>query len=91
MQQIAREIFLNNLQTMKSILDLIAFKVDKKSEIYLFYKKEIMSYTYNNLKSLFRKMVEEKISEKCFCGANLKQGYKKCPLCGGCGFCNKKK
>jgi len=38
--QIAKQIFLSSLGTMKSTLDLIAFKVDKKSEIYVFYKKE---------------------------------------------------
>ena len=37
--QIAKQIFLSSLGTMKSTLDLIAFKVDKKSEIYVFCKK----------------------------------------------------
>ena len=88
--QIAKGIFSSNLQTMKSTLNLIAFKVDKKSEIYAYYKQEIMSYTYRNLKKLFKQLEEKKIIEKCKCSANLKQGYKSCPLCGGCGFCNRK-
>lgn len=87
--QIAREIFLKDLATMKSILDLIAFKVDKKSMDYLYYKKEVMSYFYTNLKKLFKLMVENKLIEKCNCGANLRQGYKKCPKCSGAGYKNK--
>ena len=88
--QLAKQIFLSNMQTMKSTLDLIAFKVDKKSEIYTYYKKEIMSYTYRNLLKLFKQLEENKIIEKCLCGANLRKGYKACPSCGGSGFCNKK-
>lgn len=88
--QIAKQIFLSNLQTMKSTLNLIAFKVDKKSEIYTYYKQEIMSYTYRNLKKLFKQLEENNIIQRCECKANLKQGYKTCPSCGGSGFCNKK-
>ena len=88
--QIAKQIFLSSLGTMKSTLDLIAFKVDKKSDTYIYYKKEIMSYTYRNLKKLFLHLEVNKIIEKCSCGANLTQGYKSCPSCGGSGFCNRK-
>ncbi|GAG62090.1 unnamed protein product [marine sediment metagenome] len=88
--QIARNVFLMNLNIMKKILDLIAFKTDKKSDDYKYYKQEIMEATYSNLKKLFRKLEEEKISEKCSCGANFRKGYKSCNLCGGSGFCNRK-
>lgn len=87
--QIAKFVFLNSLQTMKSTLDLIAFKVDKKSEIYLFYKKEIMSYTYKNLKKLFRELESEKLIVRCPKKCNLKKGYSDC-LCGGSGYTNRK-
>ena len=88
--QIAKSVFLMNLNIMKKILDLIAFKTDKKSEDYKFYKQEIMETVYSNLKKLFRELVENKIIEKCSCGANYRKGYKSCLLCGGCGFCNRK-
>jgi len=85
--QIAKQIFLSSLGTMKSTLDLIAFKVDKKSEIYVFYKKEIMAYTYRNMIKLFKHLEENKIVEKCPNKCLLTQGYKKCK-CGGSGYIN---
>ena len=87
--QIARTIFLSNLTIMKKILDLVAFKVDKKSEDYKYYKKEIMSYTYIGLKKLFKQLEEAKIIEPCPCNAKLHQGFKDCEDCGGSGFRNK--
>ena len=87
--QIAREIFLSEMDSMKKILDLIAFKVNKKSEDYMYYKKEVMSYTYSNLKKLFKLMEKENLIEICECKANLRQGFKKCPKCSGAGFKNK--
>jgi len=87
--QIAREIFLSNLSIMKSTLSLLEFKLGKNSEDYLYAKQQIMDYTYRNLLKLFKQLEEHKIIERCSCGANLKKGYKVCPLCGGSGFCNK--
>ena len=88
--QVAKLIFLNNLSTMKSILDLIAFKTDSKSKEYAYYKKEIMSHTYKNLKKLFKTLAELSLIERCPNKCNLRQGYKKCK-CGGSGYINYEK
>ena len=85
--QVARLIFLNGLDTLKKILDLIAFKTDKNSSDYKYYKKEIMDNTYQNLKKLFKTLFEYKIIKKCPNKCNLRQGYKKCE-CGGSGWIN---
>ena len=86
--QIAKIIFLTSLNTMKRILDLIAFRNDRDSDDYKFMKKEIMDYFYNGLKKIFKQMFDAKIIEKCPCKSNLRNGYKDC-LCGGSGFKNK--
>lgn len=88
--QIARLIFLNSLDSMKRILDLIAFKVDKKSSDYKYYRKEIMNYTYRNLKKLFKTLKEAGVIKRCPNKCNPRQGFKKC-LCGGSGFINAEK
>ena len=87
--QIAKEIFLMSLSSMKRILDLQKYKLGKDSEDFIYYKSQIMEITYTNLKRLFRQLEQEKIIEKCFCGAKGRKGYSDC-LCGGSGFTNKK-
>lgn len=88
--QIARTVFLMNLDIMKQILDLGKYKLGKNSEDFIYYKKQVMDYTYKGLKKLFKQLEENKIIEKCSCGASLRKGYKSCDLCGGSGFCNRK-
>ena len=85
--QIAKSIFLANLAIMKKVLDLIAFKVDKNSEDYKYYKKEIMDSFYTKLKKLFSTLETEKVIKKCSCGTNLRKGYRSCD-CGGSGWIN---
>lgn len=87
--KIAKIIFLTSLNTMKRILDLIAFRNDKKSDDYKFMKKQIMDYFYNGLKKIFKQLYDKQIIQKCSCNANLRNGYKDCALCGGSGFKNK--
>jgi hypothetical protein len=84
--QIAKLIFHNQLYIMKKILDLGEFKLGKKSDDYQYFKKEVMDYTYNGLKKLFKQLFDEKIIVKCSCDANLRHGYTDCDLCGGCGY-----
>lgn len=88
--QIAKIIFLNNLEIMKKILDLIAFKVDKKSDDYKYYKREIMNNFYQKLGKLFKQLSDNKIIEKCPCGHSLRKGYSDCSFCGGSGYKDKK-
>lgn len=87
--KIAKLIFEMSRTVMKKILDLGQYKLGKKSEDFLYYKQQVMESTYINLKKLFKQMEENKIIEKCSCGANLRKGYKSCDLCGGSGYKNK--
>lgn len=89
--QIARLIFLMSLDIMKKILDLVAFKVGKKSEEYKYMKRQIMDAFYRKLRKLFKQLSDEKIIERCSCKAKLRQGYKNCKDCSGCGYRNKTK
>lgn len=85
--QIARTTYLEQLSTMKKILDLASFKFDKRTSEFKFFKSQIMDATYNGMKKLFKKLEQEKIIKKCSCGTNVRKGYKKCE-CGGSGFVN---
>lgn len=87
--QIPKLVFLASLSIMKKILDLISFKVDKKSSDYKYYKQEIMNYFYNGLKKLFKQLSDEKAIIKCDCKHSLRKGYSNCTFCGGSGFKNK--
>lgn len=87
--QIAKVIFLEQLAIMKKLLDLMAFKLDKRTADYRYIKKEIMDYFYNGLTKLFKQLESENIIERCACKASLRKGYKNCD-CGGSGFRNKK-
>lgn len=90
MIQIAKIIFLNNLSVMKKILDLIAFKTDKKSDIYTYYKKEIMNYFYKSMKKIFKTLEENKIIKRCPKKCSLRKGYSDCK-CSGSGYINNEK
>jgi len=85
--QIARAIFLGQLAIMKKILDLISFKFDQRTSDYKYMKKQVMDYTYEGLKKLFKQLETEKIIKKCSCGTSLRKGYKNCK-CGGSGYIN---
>ena len=89
--QVARLIFLNSLSTMKKLLDLMAFKLDKRTADYKYIKSQIMDFTYNNLLKLFKSLTDENIITKCECGHSLRKGYSSCPKCSGSGFRNKEK
>lgn len=89
MIQIAKIVFLNNLSAMKAILSLLEFKLGKKSPEYLYMKKQVMNYTYQNLKKTLKILTEEKVIEKCPCKHSLRKGYSDCKECGGSGYRNK--
>ena len=84
-----KEIFLLNLSIMKENLNLVEFKLGKDTKDFKFCKKEIMNFTYNELKKFFENLVKKGIITKCECKNNLRQGYSSCPKCGGCGFIEK--
>lgn len=83
-----KEIYLSALAVMKKILDLLAFKFDKKSDEYLYLRKEIMDFTYNSLKKLFTKLETTKIIKRCPKQCSLRQGYTNCEFCNGSGYIN---
>ena len=86
--QIARTIFLEQLSVMKQLIDLLAFKMDKRTGDYKYMKSQVMDYFYEGLKTTFKKLSDEKIIEKCECKHSLRKGYSKCPKCSGAGWKN---
>jgi len=85
--ELAKSVFLMNLNIMKRILDLGKYKLGKDSEDFIYYKQQVMEYTYNSLKKLFKQMVEEKLIERCPNKCSIRNGYSKCQ-CGGSGYIN---
>jgi hypothetical protein len=85
---IAKEIYLSQLNTTKKILDLLEFKEGKDSEKFQFIKKELFDYTYNNLKKIFIKLESEKLIKRCPKGCSIRQGYTQCEFCNGSGYTN---
>ena len=88
--QIAAIIYLKTMNAMKRTLDLVAFKMDRRTKDFAYAKEEIMNYTYNSLKELFKELEKNEIIKLCSCGTNHRQGYKKCD-CKGSGYINFKK
>ena len=87
--QIAKVIFLQSLDTMKKILDLGEYKMDKNSKAFKYYKRQVMKYFYNSLIILFEQLKDEKIISKCKCKSNLKLGFNdNCKICNGAGYVN---
>jgi hypothetical protein len=87
--QLAREIFLRNLDTMKKILDLGEYRMDKDSNSFKFYKRQVMKYTYNNLIALFEQLKDVGLVVKCKCNSNVKHGFNsECSICNGAGYMN---
>lgn len=86
--QIAREIYLSNLKVMKKVLDLVELAMDKRTKQWKYVRSQIFNFFYDELKSNFNTLADVKIIKKCDCGANLRQGFKQCPKCGGSGYCN---
>ena len=86
--QLSASIYLKAMNTMKKILDLLGFKLDKRTTDFKYAKEGIMNYTYNNLRDLFKELETEGIIEKCSCGTNIRKGYQNC-ICKGSGYRNK--
>jgi len=86
--QLAREIFLSNLGTMKDVLSLAEFKLNKNTDDYKYFKRKTMDFFYNNMLSLFQGMERNKVIVKCECKARLRHGFSPCVNCGGSGYRN---
>ena len=85
---LAKEIYLSNLNTVKKILDLLSYKLGKESEEFKYLRKELFDYSYNNLKKLFIKMESQKLIKRCPKQCSLRNGYTTCEHCNGSGFVN---
>jgi len=86
--QFAQDSFNRRREHMKELLDLIAIKVDKRSNEYKFYKSKIMDFCYTDLEDDFQKLVKEGFLEECQCGSSLRNGWNECPYCSGAGYKN---
>lgn len=89
-KQVARRIYHRVLSIMKFTLDLEEQKYPERGrqdERYKFFKKQLMSQTYDNLRSLFQELEELEILKKTEYEEDVKDGYKPSPS-GGCGFVN---
>jgi len=89
-RQIAKTIFLEELQCMKEILSLGEFKIgDKKSDSFRYFKKVVMDSVYGALTNIFTNLENEGIIQKCMhCNDKLRDGWAKCPHCSGSGYVN---
>lgn len=88
--QIARIIFHRMLSTMKFALDLEEQKYlerGRQDDRYKFFKKQLMSQTYDNLRALFKDLADLNILEPTDYPEDVKDGYKPTPS-GGSGFVN---
>lgn len=89
-KQIARNIYLSTLDTAKKVLDLLGFKLDKRTKDFSYARSQVFDYFYNNLKKLFIQLEKDGLIQKSKCGHSVRGGYKACS-CGGSGFVNVEK
>ena len=86
--QIASVIYLEQLNTVKKILDLLQLKFGKESEEFQYLKKQLFDFLYSDIKKLFMKLEIEKLIKRCPQGCSLRQGWTKCESCNGSGYTN---
>lgn len=84
--EIIKQIFWMCLGIMKNILSLAEFKMGKKTDEYKYFKREVMSHTFNGLKEFYLNLEKKGIVKKCNCTATIRRGYSPCPKCGGSGY-----
>ncbi len=88
--QIARMIYHKFLSTMKFTLDLEEQKYPDKGrhdDRYKFFKKQLMSETYGNIRALFQDLERLEVMRKTETDEDVKDGYKPTPS-GGSGYIN---
>jgi len=84
---LAKAIWEMQLGIMKSQLKLMEFKFGgRDSEQFRYIKEQIMNYTYESAKKFFNQMIDEKVFERCACGANMRHGWTDCSSCAGSGY-----
>lgn len=88
--QLARTIYHRVLSTMKFTLDLEEQKYPERGrndDRYKFFKKQLMSNTYENLRSLFKGLEEINLIQETQYPEDVKDGYKPTSS-GGSGYVN---
>lgn len=91
--QLACMIYHRVLSTMKFTLDLEVQKYlekGKQDDRYKFFKKQLMSQTYDNLRALFKDLGNLELLEATDYSEDVKDGYKSTPS-GGSGYVNTEK
>lgn len=92
--QIAAELFIKMLGSMKNLLTMGEFKYSDKggrnSEGYKFFKKNVMDEFYKSMQDFFKGMEHCGLFVKCTCGASIEKrnGWKECEFCHGSGYKN---
>lgn len=88
--QLANIIYQNVRSIMKFTLDMEEQKYPEKGrndDRYKFFKKQLMSFTYETLRDLFKSMSELELIQPTDYIEDVKDGYKP-TLSGGSGFIN---
>ena len=88
--QIASLIYHRVLSIMKFTLDLEEQKYlerGRQDDRYKFFKKQLMSHTYDNLRSLFKEFEDFRMIQPTSYPEDVKDGYKPTPS-GGSGYVN---
>ena len=86
--KLANVIYTSHLDTIKKILDLLEYKMGKENPDFIYLKKQLFDYFYNNIKKIFIKLEQEKLIKRCPKGCSLRQGYTQCEHCNGSGYTN---
>jgi hypothetical protein len=85
--QIARTIYLTQLNILKKILDLLQLKFGKESDDFKYLKSQIFNYFYSDMDKLFKQMENDKIIKRCPKKCSIRHGYTDCQ-CSGSGYIN---
>ena len=86
--QLARQIYLTQLNICKKVLDLLQLKFGKESDDFKYLKKEVFNYFYNDMGKLFKQLEEDGLIKRCKNKCSIRQGYTKCEFCSGSGYTN---
>ena len=86
--QIGKVHYLCMLSIMKKTMDLVELAMDKRTKQWKYVRSQLFDFFYEEIEKELKYFTDNKLIKKCDCGANLRQGFKKCPKCGGSGYCN---
>lgn len=87
--QLAKAIYLKSMAAMKELLVAEERRLGTRdSEPFRYYKKMVMDQFYGYMTDLFGALEHDGLLVRCECQANIRQGYKPCPKCNGCGHRN---